>query len=90
QILRLVADNASNNNTMLDGLEFELPGFQGSLTCVRYIGHILNLCVKVCLCTLHIQIFLTGCVGHPVPVHSQEVGSTCICLCGRGTLLPMS
>ncbi|KAF8580010.1 hypothetical protein K439DRAFT_1300551, partial [Ramaria rubella] len=32
KILRVVADNASNNNMMLDGLEFELPGFQGSLT----------------------------------------------------------
>ncbi|KAF8579801.1 hypothetical protein K439DRAFT_1307737, partial [Ramaria rubella] len=45
QILGLVADNASNNNTMLNGLEFELPGFQGSLTCVQCTGHILNLCV---------------------------------------------
>ncbi|KAF8584241.1 hypothetical protein K439DRAFT_1301180, partial [Ramaria rubella] len=49
QILRLVADNASNNNTMLGSLEFELPGFQGSLTHVQCIGHILNLCLKVCL-----------------------------------------
>ncbi|KAF8572661.1 hypothetical protein K439DRAFT_1311445, partial [Ramaria rubella] len=49
QILRLVANNASNNSTMLDSLEFELPGFQGSLTRVWCIGHILNLCVKVCL-----------------------------------------
>ncbi|KAF8581382.1 hypothetical protein K439DRAFT_1302709, partial [Ramaria rubella] len=37
KVLGLVADNASNNNTMLNGLEFELPGFQGSLTHVRCI-----------------------------------------------------
>ncbi|KAF8586737.1 hypothetical protein K439DRAFT_1312137, partial [Ramaria rubella] len=37
KVLRLMADNASNNNMMLDGLEFELPGFQGLLTRVRCI-----------------------------------------------------
>ncbi|KAF8585778.1 hypothetical protein K439DRAFT_1342642, partial [Ramaria rubella] len=47
QILGLVVDNASNNATMLESLEFELEGFQGALTCVCCIGHILNLCVKV-------------------------------------------
>ncbi|KAF8579359.1 hypothetical protein K439DRAFT_1300865, partial [Ramaria rubella] len=35
KILGMVADNASNNNTMLDVLEFELKGFQGATTCVR-------------------------------------------------------
>ncbi|KAF8587061.1 hypothetical protein K439DRAFT_1298983, partial [Ramaria rubella] len=37
KILRLVADNASNNAMMLDSLEFELKGFQGTLICVHCI-----------------------------------------------------
>ncbi|KAF8579151.1 hypothetical protein K439DRAFT_1314891, partial [Ramaria rubella] len=35
KILGMVADNASNNNMMLDALEFELEGFQGTITRVR-------------------------------------------------------
>ncbi|KAF8582451.1 hypothetical protein K439DRAFT_1310308, partial [Ramaria rubella] len=34
KILGMVADNASNNNTILDALELELEGFQGSMACI--------------------------------------------------------
>ncbi|KAF8572880.1 hypothetical protein K439DRAFT_1301201, partial [Ramaria rubella] len=37
KILGLVADNTSNNQTMLESLEFNLDKFQGSLTRVRCI-----------------------------------------------------
>jgi hypothetical protein len=47
QILAFTADNASNNNTLVDELEDLLDGFQGSLTRVRCFAHILNLVVKV-------------------------------------------
>ena len=47
QILAFVADSASNNNTLVDGLGDLLDGFQGSLTQVRCFAHILNLVVKV-------------------------------------------
>jgi len=48
QILSLTADNASNNNTLVDDLTDLLDGFQGSLTRIRCFAHILNLVVKVC------------------------------------------
>jgi hypothetical protein len=41
------ADNASNNNTLVDELAEMLDRFQGSLTRVRCFAHILNLVVKV-------------------------------------------
>lgn len=44
-----VADNASNNNTLVDELGKLLDGFQGSLMQVRCFAHILNLVVKVCI-----------------------------------------
>ena len=47
QILGFTADNASNNNTLVDELADLLDGFQGSLTHVRCFAHILNLVVKV-------------------------------------------
>ena len=47
QILAFTADNASNNNTLVDELGDLLDGFQGSLTRVRCFAHILNLVVKV-------------------------------------------
>jgi hypothetical protein len=47
QILGFTADNASNNNTLVDELADLLNGFQGSLTRVRCFAHILNLAVKV-------------------------------------------
>jgi len=47
QILGFTADNASNNNTLVDELADLLDGFQGSLTRVRCFAHILNLVVKV-------------------------------------------
>jgi len=47
QILGFTADNASNNNTLVDELTELLDGFQGPLTRVRCFAHILNLVVKV-------------------------------------------
>ena len=47
QILGFTADNASNNNTLVDELADLLDGFQGSLTHVCCFAHILNLVVKV-------------------------------------------
>ena len=47
QILAITTDNASNNNTLIDELGDLLEGFQGSLTRVRGVAHILNLVVKV-------------------------------------------
>lgn len=46
QILGLVADNASNNNTLVAELAEDLDGFEGSLYRIRCIAHILNLVVK--------------------------------------------
>lgn len=47
QILALVADNASNNNTLVEELEFLLTSYRGSVTRVPCFAHILNLVVKV-------------------------------------------
>lgn len=47
KILGLTADNASNNNTLVDELEDLLDGFQGSVSRIRCFAHILNLVVKV-------------------------------------------
>jgi len=49
QILAFMADNVSNNNTLVDELGKLLNGFQGSLTWVHCFVHILNLVVKVCV-----------------------------------------
>lgn len=51
QIFSLVADNASNNNTLVDELEVLLPSFGGQQARVRCFAHILNLVVKVRLCS---------------------------------------
>ncbi|KAF8592436.1 hypothetical protein K439DRAFT_1323461, partial [Ramaria rubella] len=74
-ILGVVADNASNNNMMLNTLNFELKGFQGSLTRVRCIGHIFNLCVKVCIFTqvLNPQPHYLPLLGNSVSIQPQEV-----------------
>ena len=47
EVYGLVADNASNNDTMVASLETMLAGPAGSHTRVRCICHIFNLCVKV-------------------------------------------
>ena len=47
QILAFTADNAFNNNTLVEELGELLDGFQGSLWRVRCFVHILNLIVKV-------------------------------------------
>ncbi|KAJ7883852.1 hypothetical protein B0H14DRAFT_2564624 [Mycena olivaceomarginata] len=49
QILALVADNASNNNTLVSELKYLLPSYRGSITRVRCVAHILNLVVKAIL-----------------------------------------
>lgn len=43
----MTADNASNNNTLVDELSELLNKFQGSLTRIRCFAHVLNLVVKV-------------------------------------------
>jgi hypothetical protein len=47
--MALVADNASNNNTMVDELSDLILAFWGSHTRVRCFAHILNLVVKASL-----------------------------------------
>jgi hypothetical protein len=42
-----MADNASNNNTLVEKLEDLLNGFKGSVSQIRCFAHILNLVVKV-------------------------------------------
>ena len=48
-VLGFTADNASNNNTMVDELAEAPDGFQGSPTRVQCFAHILNLIVKVAI-----------------------------------------
>ena len=48
KILGVVADNAANNNTLVEELE-SLGGINSAATRVRCFAHILNLIVKVCL-----------------------------------------
>jgi hypothetical protein len=47
QVLALVCDNASNNDTMVEELQVLVPSFRGQTTRVRCFAHILNLVVKV-------------------------------------------
>ena len=53
KVLAFIADNASNNNTLVDMLSTLIPSFGGSDCHVCYFAHILNLVVKVC--GLHIS-----------------------------------
>jgi hypothetical protein len=46
QILAITLDNASNNNTLIEELPDLLEGFQGSLTRIHCLAHILNLVVS--------------------------------------------
>ena len=43
-----MADNTSNNDTLVDELSILIPSFGGCEYCVRCFAHILNLVVKVC------------------------------------------
>jgi hypothetical protein len=45
--MSFTADNAPNNNTLVDELANQLDGFQGSLVCIHCFACILNLIVKV-------------------------------------------
>jgi hypothetical protein len=47
QVLALVCDNASNNDTMVEELQVLVPSFRGQTTHVQCFAHILNLVVKV-------------------------------------------
>ena len=48
KVLAFTADNASNNDTLVDELLTLIPSFGGSDYRVRCFAHILNLVVKVC------------------------------------------
>lgn len=47
QILAVVADNASNNKTMVEELTEQLNGFLGAASRGRCFAHVLNITVKV-------------------------------------------
>jgi hypothetical protein len=49
KVLTFTADNASNNNTLVDELADLILTFGGKEYHVRCFVHILNLIVKVCL-----------------------------------------
>jgi hypothetical protein len=49
KILAFTADNASNNDTLVEELSVLLPKFKGAQARVRCFAHILNLIVKVSL-----------------------------------------
>jgi hypothetical protein len=63
-----MADNALNNNTLVDELGKLLNGFQGSLTRVRCFAHILNLIVKV-----HVDETPNLCHLTIIPVYSVAI-----------------
>ena len=47
KVMTFTADNASNNNTLVDELSVLIPTFGGAKYHVRCFAHILNLVVKV-------------------------------------------
>jgi hypothetical protein len=60
KVLAFTADNASNNNTLVDELGQLLDGFGGSPARVRCFAHILNLVVKVTPVTASLAAHLIG------------------------------
>lgn len=56
QVLGLVCDNTSNNDTMVDELEMLLPSFGGRRTHVHCFAHILDLVVKASHIVLYSHI----------------------------------
>jgi hypothetical protein len=53
KIMTFAADNAANNNTLVDEMSVLIPSFGGAEYRVRCFAHILNLTVKVCsLCII--------------------------------------
>ena len=46
--MTFTADNASNNDTLVNELSVLIPTFGGAKYCVHCFAHILNLVVKVC------------------------------------------
>lgn len=59
QLFGLVADNASNNDTLVEELSDSIDSFEGSTYRIRCIAHILNLVVKVRHHSLFIGYLLT-------------------------------
>jgi hypothetical protein len=47
KVLTFTADNASNNDTLVDELSVQIPSFGGSDSRIRCFAHVLNLVVKV-------------------------------------------
>ncbi|KAF8590429.1 hypothetical protein K439DRAFT_1329446, partial [Ramaria rubella] len=47
QLLVLTGDNASNNDTMTNSLEWSLPGWGGQKCHVRCLAHVVNLIEQV-------------------------------------------
>ncbi|KAJ6463080.1 hypothetical protein DFH09DRAFT_849252, partial [Mycena vulgaris] len=68
QILVLVADNASNNNTLVSELGLLITSYRGSTTRVRCFAHILNLVVKVKYVHLCYSYHANDGAGHPLSV----------------------
>ncbi|TFK81275.1 hypothetical protein K466DRAFT_448761, partial [Polyporus arcularius HHB13444] len=46
QILAVTCDNASNNDTMIDNMEFDLTDFEGMSYRLRCFDHVVNLVAK--------------------------------------------
>ena len=46
QVLAITCDNASNNDTMIDNMEFDLEDFEGMTFRVRCFNHVVNLVTK--------------------------------------------
>ncbi|KAH8109784.1 hypothetical protein DFH11DRAFT_1515225, partial [Phellopilus nigrolimitatus] len=56
QILGVVCDNASNNDTLISELELALDSHNGSHTRIRCFAHVLNLVVKVSRFFTHLNV----------------------------------
>jgi hypothetical protein len=73
QVFRLVLDNASNNDTMVDELQVLLPNsICGADTWVRCICHVMNLTVKVRLDCLLEYTVSNSFEGHSLTIYSEE------------------
>jgi hypothetical protein len=59
KVLTFTADNASNNDTLVEELSVLIPSFGGAEYRVRCFAHILNLAVKVCCLSLYLAMQLT-------------------------------
>lgn len=75
KVLTFTADNASNNDTLVEELSDLLLSFGGKEYCVRCFAHVLNLIVKVCHHNLSSMlcrgIQITGSLGYLISVQSK-------------------